>query len=76
MMPGKQATASGLILGLIFGMGSLATFSIGYLADQWTLERAMQLGALMAALAALSALALPSTRPALHTSSEVEVEVK
>jgi FSR family fosmidomycin resistance protein-like MFS transporter len=64
MLPGKQATASGLILGLIFGMGALSTFAIGNLADLWTLERAMQLGAGMALLAGVSALALPGTRAA------------
>ena len=62
MLPGKQATASGLILGLIFGMGAFATFGIGWLADRWTLEQALQVGALMALLAAVTALALPSTR--------------
>jgi FSR family fosmidomycin resistance protein-like MFS transporter len=62
MLPGKQATASGLILGLIFGMGALATFAIGGLADLWTLEQAMQVGAGMSLLAGVSALALPKTR--------------
>jgi FSR family fosmidomycin resistance protein-like MFS transporter len=62
MMPNKQATASGLILGLIFGMGAVATVAIGWLADIWSLERALQVGALMALLAALTALALPQTR--------------
>lgn len=61
LMPGKQATASGIILGLIFGLGSVATFTIGWLADSWGLATTLQMGALMALLAALSALALPKT---------------
>lgn len=74
MMPGKQATASGLILGLIFGLGAFATFGIGWLADLWTLERALQLGALMALLAAVTALALPSTRTQVQEEVETEKE--
>ncbi len=74
MMPGKQATASGLILGLIFGLGAFATLGIGWLADLWTLERALQLGALMALLAAVTALALPSTRTQVQEEVDTEKE--
>lgn len=72
MMPSKQATASGLILGLMFGMGAFATFIIGWLADLWTLTGAMQVGALMALLAAVTALALPSTRTTTVPVSDAE----
>ncbi len=74
MLPGKQATASGLILGLIFGMGAFATFAIGWLADLWTLESALQLGAGMALLAALTALMLPGTRQTPETRLAVETK--
>ncbi|MEM7031889.1 MAG: MFS transporter, partial [Chloroflexota bacterium] len=72
MFPGKQATASGIILGLIFGLGAVATFAIGLLADIWTLERTMQLGAVMSILAAVSALALPKTRQETEVVEEIE----
>ena len=72
LLPGKQATASGIILGLIFGLGAVATFGIGLLADVWTLERAVQIGAVVAVLAAVSALALPKTRQVSEMTSETD----
>lgn len=63
LLPGRKALASGLALGLTFGMGGLATLSIGWLADRISLPVAIQLGAGAALLAAFFALALPETKP-------------
>ncbi len=64
LLPGHKAMASGLTLGFIFGMGAVASFGIGWLADTWSLPVAMQLGAGAALLSALLALVLPQTREA------------
>jgi len=68
LLPGHKAMVSGLTLGFIFGMGAVASLSIGWLADVWTLPTAMQLSAGMALLSALLALVLPQTRETTETA--------
>jgi FSR family fosmidomycin resistance protein-like MFS transporter len=64
LLPGRKALASGLTLGYIFGVGAVAVWSIGVLADIWTLISVIQAGAGIGTLAALLALLLPTTRTA------------
>lgn len=58
-MPGSKALASGLILGLIFGMGALGSFLIGGLAEAIGLNIVFQITAGAIVGASLLALALP-----------------
>jgi FSR family fosmidomycin resistance protein-like MFS transporter len=53
LMPGRRATASGMILGYLFFAGSLGTFLVGVAADQVSLATALQAVALLPLLAAL-----------------------
>ncbi len=62
LYPGRKALASGLALGLIFGLGAASAYLIGLLADGLTLPVAVQLGAAFAFVGAFAALALPQTR--------------
>ncbi len=61
-LPGSKALASGLILGLIFGMGALGNFLIGWISDLIGLGVAFQLVAGAVVIASLLALALPGER--------------
>jgi FSR family fosmidomycin resistance protein-like MFS transporter len=61
-LPGSKALASGLILGLIFGMGALGNFLIGLISEQIGLDTAFQLVAAAVVIASLLALALPGER--------------
>lgn len=70
LLPGRRAMASGLTLGFIFSMGAVASLGIGWLADLWNLTAALQVGAGMALLAALLALALPGTRQTVELEME------
>lgn len=69
LLPGRKALASGLTLGYIFGVGAVAAWSIGILADIWTLTPVIQAGAGIGTLAALLALLLPTTRTTLQTQA-------
>ena len=62
LLPGQKAFASGLTLGYIFGVGALAVWGIGALADTWGLTLVIQMGAGIGILSALVALFLPATR--------------
>lgn len=64
LLPGSKALASGLILGLIFGMGAVGSFIIGWLAETIGLGIAFQLVAGVTVIASILALALPGERPA------------
>jgi FSR family fosmidomycin resistance protein-like MFS transporter len=62
LLPLRKAFASGITLGFLFGVGAVATWSIGQLADVWGLTLLIQLGAGIGILSALLALVLPRTR--------------
>lgn len=58
LLPGRRATASGLILGFMFFSGSIGSYLVGIVADQIGLPAAMQALAILAPLAAVAALGL------------------
>jgi MFS transporter, FSR family, fosmidomycin resistance protein len=60
LLPGQRATASGFALGFMFFSGSVGVLVVGMIADQVGLALAMQLTAVLAAVAFLSALRLPA----------------
>jgi len=62
LLPGRKALASGATMGYMFGIGALAVWGIGTLAEIWSLTIIIQAGAAIGVLAALMALWLPSTR--------------
>lgn len=62
LLPGRQAFASGVTLGYLFGVGAVAAWCIGALADVWGLGVMIQAGAGVGLAAALLALLLPATR--------------
>jgi FSR family fosmidomycin resistance protein-like MFS transporter len=71
MLPGSKALASGLILGLIFGMGAVGNFMIGWLSGIVGLGTAFQIVAGAVVIASVLALALPGDkRRALETVPE------
>jgi FSR family fosmidomycin resistance protein-like MFS transporter len=53
LMPGRHATASGMILGYLFFAGSLGTFLVGVAADQVGLATALQAVAILPLLAVI-----------------------
>jgi len=63
VLPGSKSLASGITLGYLFGMGAIATWLIGVMADYWGLAFSIQLGAVLGVLSAGLALFLPATRP-------------
>ncbi len=67
LVPGRKAFASGVTLGYLFGVGAVAAWGIGKLADIWSLSPVIQAGAGIGILAALLALALPTTREVPQT---------
>jgi len=72
LLPGRKALASGMALGYIFGIGALAAWGNGLLADSWGLITVIQMGAGLGLIGALLALLLPSTRrAALSPAREV-----
>ena len=71
LLPVRQGLAGGLALGYFFGIGALASFAIGSLADVWSLATVIQWGALPGFLAALLTLALPTSGP--HRDEDDEV---
>jgi FSR family fosmidomycin resistance protein-like MFS transporter len=64
LMPGRMATASGLILGFIFSAGALGTLVTGSLADLYGLQIVFQLSAFLAFGAAVLTLTLQGKRKA------------
>ena len=64
LLPGKQGLASGLIMGLIFGMGAVGNFLIGLMSDTIGLDMAFYLVSGAIVIAAALSLALPSSRRA------------
>ncbi len=70
LLPGRQAFASGVTLGYLFGMGAIAAWIIGLLADQWGLTPAIQIGTGVGIAGAWLALFLPKTREVLQLQSE------
>jgi FSR family fosmidomycin resistance protein-like MFS transporter len=62
ILPGRKAFASGVTLGYMFGVGAIAAWGAGVLADLWTLTLVIQVGAGIGLLATLLALLLPATR--------------
>lgn len=73
LLPGRKALASGLTLGYIFGVGALAAWVIGVLADFWGLTSVIQAETGLGILAALLAVLLPSTREMPQAQVEIEV---
>jgi MFS transporter, FSR family, fosmidomycin resistance protein len=72
MMPGSKALASGLILGLIFGMGAVGNFLIGWMSEVIGLGTAFQIVAGAVVVASFLALLLPSaSRPATQSTAQV-----
>lgn len=70
LLPGRQAFASGVTLGYLFGVGAVASWAIGSLADIWGLNSVIQAGAGVGVVVALLALFLPSTREAVELQPE------
>lgn len=62
LLPGKKAFTSGVALGYLFGVGAIAAWGIGWLADTWSLNPVIQAGAAISILGALLALSLPPTK--------------
>lgn len=70
LLPGRAAFASGVTLGYLFGVGAIAAWSIGWLADIWGLNQIIQAGSALTLIAALLALFLPATRSTLQPQAE------
>jgi FSR family fosmidomycin resistance protein-like MFS transporter len=60
LLPGSRALASGLILGLIFGMGAVGNFLIGWMSEAIGLGTSFQIVAGAVIVASLLALLLPA----------------
>jgi len=72
LLPGSKALASGLILGLIFGMGAVGNFLIGWLSAYVGLGTAFQIVAGAVVVASVLALALPGNeRRAAEAAPEI-----
>lgn len=75
MLPGRKGLASGIALGYIFGVGSLGTLLIGYIADGafgisgLGLERTFQLISAFVLVSGLLAVMLPSSRPQVSAAA-------
>jgi len=73
LLPLRKAFASGITLGFLFGVGAVATWSIGQLADVWGLTLLIQLGAGIGILSALLALFLPKTGAVISSAAAKSV---
>lgn len=62
LLPGRRATASGLILGFMFFSGSIGSYAVGLIADQIGLPAALQMLAVLPPLSAVAALGLRKLR--------------
>lgn len=71
LLPGRKALASGATMGYMFGIGAVAVWGIGALAEVWSLGAIIQAGAAIGLAGALLALLLPSTRQS-HQPAQVE----
>jgi FSR family fosmidomycin resistance protein-like MFS transporter len=76
LMPGSKALASGMILGLIFGMGAVGNLLIGWLADTIGLAIVFQLVAAGAVIAGLMAFALPRQSRSAPITAEIAPETQ
>lgn len=73
MLPGRQALASGLILGFMFTSGAVGALSVGLAADRFGLELALTILVGAGLLSGLLALALPGeVKPARRSLTEQE----
>ena len=70
LLPGRAAFASGVTLGYLFGIGAIAAWSIGLMADIWGLNLIIQAGSGLTVIAAVLALFLPATRDTLQPQAE------
>jgi FSR family fosmidomycin resistance protein-like MFS transporter len=70
LLPGRKSFTSGVTLGYLFGVGAIAAWGIGWLADIWSLSLVVQAGASTSVVAALLALVLPSTKKVAQTQPE------
>jgi len=70
LLPGGDAFASGVTLGYLFGVGAIAAWGIGTLADVWGLNLVIQASSGLTLTAALLALFLPATRDILQPQAE------
>jgi FSR family fosmidomycin resistance protein-like MFS transporter len=70
LLPGRQAFASGVTLGYLFGVGAVAAWCIGSLAEVWGLTPVLQLNMVVGISAALLSLLLPATREISHPQPE------
>jgi MFS transporter, FSR family, fosmidomycin resistance protein len=61
-LPGHVGLASGVTLGLAIGLGGVSATVLGAVADEWGLETALWIMAVLPVPAILLALSLPSTR--------------
>ena len=73
LMPGSKGLASGVILGLIFGMGAVGNFLIGAVSERIGLDSTFQLVAVAIVLSGALALTLPAARSAAR-AVPVDVE--
>jgi MFS transporter, FSR family, fosmidomycin resistance protein len=62
MLPGREATAGGLLLGFAFGVGGIAVMATGAISDHFGLTTAMVVMAALPILAAVSGLFIPPVR--------------
>jgi FSR family fosmidomycin resistance protein-like MFS transporter len=70
LLPGRKSFTSGVTLGYLFGVGAIAAWGIGWLADIWSLSLVVQAGAATSIIAALLALVLPSTKKRVESQPE------
>ena len=71
LLPVRQGLAGGLALGYFFGIGAIASFAIGALADRFSLGLVIQWGVVPGLAAALLIAALPSSGPREDDEDEV-----
>lgn len=70
-MPRNPGLASGVNLGLAFGMGGVGTLLLGMVSDRWGVVAALQTVAALVPLTLLLAMALPPVQRAVQRSSMV-----
>ncbi|GAB4161378.1 MAG: MFS transporter [Candidatus Promineifilaceae bacterium] len=73
MLPGRQALASGLTLGVMFFSGSVGSYVVGLLADQAGLGATLQRTAFLLAIAFVAAIFLPA-RQRLAVATEAAAD--
>ncbi len=70
LLPGRPAFASGVTLGYLFGVGAIAAWCIGSLAEVWGLTLVIQFNMVVGICAALLSLLLPATRETAQPQPE------